>query len=1735
MQFLVWIPAERWSGGNLRPRPAPNWTGAILVCLTLAALVLFAASMGRAQATGTGSTLRPLTQRTNPAARPLPPRVIQARRFLAQRGWTPGGPRLRRAGRSKTQARAASAATATWQPLGPTAVLTPNYGLVTGRVSALALDPSDATGNRLYLGTTGGGVWLAGNAATSLPANVVFTPLTDNLAALGGITDASISIGALTVQPGATGVILAGTGDPNDALDSYYGAGILRSADGGLNWSLIQMTADQSWGFAGEGFAGFAWSTVNPQLVVAAVSQAYEGALVNADRQQLSYEGLYVSQDSGATWNLATITDGNGTHVQGPEDAFAEPDGNAATSVVWNPARQLFVAAVRFHGYYQSADGVTWTRMAAQPSPGLNSLSCPTNAASTGSIDCPILRGTLAVNAQTGDTFAWTVDIDNQDQGLWQDQCQLRAGACANQTISFAQQWNTAALETSTLEGPATIADGDYTLALAAMPAGPGSANDTLLFAGANDLWKCSLAEGCAWRNTTNASTCVSAQVAGYQHALGWSAANPLEMFVGNDSGLWRSLDAVGETGPVCASTDASHFQNLNGSLGSLAEVVSLSTVASTPHTMMAGLGVNGTAGTGSSAGPSAGWPQILGGYGGPVAIDPVNNANWYVNAEQGVSIYLCPDGPSCSPSAFGASPAITDADVGGDGLTMTTPAPFLVDPLDSTQLLIGTCRVWRGPANGSGWSAANAISPILDSGATGASCNGDALIRSMAAMALPGGGEVVYVGMFGWADGGAILPGHVLSATFNPSAGASPQWQDLTLNPVGNDSHPLNAYCFDISSIFIDPHDPTGNTLYLTVEGLPSQQEAVKPVYRSADGGAHWASLFSNLPWAPASSVVVDPRDAGTVYIATDVGVFFTTQVANCSSSKAGCWSAFGTGLPEAPVVALSAAQSAQSLVAATYGRGVWETPLWTVAAGLTTAEASPVSLRFPSQAFGTASATQTVTVTNTGSLALTPTAIAMSGDFSETGSCRNAIVAAGASCSIQITFTPAATGSRNGRMILSANVYGGQISVDLSGTGTGAGAVALTPSALSFGTVQVGTNSAALQVEAANSGASPIPIAAVAITAPFTLASNACGTSSLAANAECQLTVEFAPLQAGAAAGTLTFTDGAGTQTVALTGTGATPPTDILGAAALTFPATAAGQISAAQTVNLINSGGLPLTSIAVSISGPFQVTGGCGTQLAADSVCTLSLTFAPVSSGAASGTLTVADALRTQTVSLSGTGVAPAALSVSPSSLSFAAQTVGQPSAPVALSVTNSGASSMSNIGLQVTGMGAASFTVATNTCGALLNSGSSCAAQVVFTPAAAGGIAATLVVSSSTAGVAPVSVPLSGSGQAQAGLSASPPQLTFPAVAPGQSSAAQTVTVSNAASVAAAGLTLAIGAQFGLTQNTCSTSLAAGASCTVRVVFQPAASGPVSGVLTVSSSTIANPALVALSGTGDGLGAIEATPAVIAFSTVGIGTASAPTTLKVTNPGTTDFNNLALAVSAGFQLAGNTCAATLGAGASCNAGVEFAPTTAGAQTGNLTITSSTASAGALVALSGMGFDFTLTASGSTAQTVSSGQTAKYTLVITPLGGSQGAFALQCGTLPANAICLFTPPNETVGAGATGNVTAQISTGHSGSSAYLIKPSGWKLLPLACGLLLFPLACQRRRVLRLCALLAILVGGVSSCASAGGGTGGGPGGGSGSGSGSGSTPSGTYSIPLTVSSNGVQHSVTVTLNVD
>jgi Abnormal spindle-like microcephaly-assoc'd, ASPM-SPD-2-Hydin len=1591
----------------------------------------FALALGIAAQSGTVASHARRAAGTEPGT---PPRVLEARRFLTRHG----AAGRRTAGFSKARAGAmiqsaqSPSANATWEPLGPFQVSSASYGLVTGRISSLELDPADSTANRLIAGTTGGGVWISQNAGTANVPNLTFVPLTDQINVLYGAEDSSISIGAVTIQPGGTGVILAGTGDPNDALDSYYGAGLLRSADGGNTWALIPGTSDVAsglgsvdHGFLGEGFAGFAWSTTNPNLVAAAVSQAYEGELVDADLAGYSYAGLYYSSDSGATWHLAKITDGNGQDIQGPTDAWAGVDGNAATAVVWNPVRNLFVAAVRFHGYYQSSDGITWTRMAAQPGSGLTAAMCPTDTSMTGSPACPIFRGALAVNPLTGDTFAWTVDVNNQDQGLWQDACALSSGACSSQSILFATQWSTAALETSTTQGAVTIANGDYNLALAAVPSG----QDTLMLAGANDLWKCSLAMGCQWRNTTNSTTCMSAQVGEYQHAIAWSAANPLEIFVGNDSGLWRSLDAIGETGTACASTDASHWQNLNGALGSLAEVEDMAGVALTPYTLMAGLGANGIAGIKGAAGPQQQWPEILGGEGGPVAIDPVNSDNWYANNGAGVSIHLCVQAGSCTTADFGAQPVVTDADMGDDGLTMTEPAPFLVDPVDSTQLLIATCRLWRGPANGSGWTAGNAITAILGGGSH---CGSSPQIRALAAAALPGGGEIVYAGTSGTLDGGGNMAGHVLAVTMN-AGGTWSGWHDLTLNPVANDTVAFNAYNLDVSSLTIDPHDATGQTVYATIAGIPDRSLNIRMLYRSTDGGAHWNSLMSNLIYAPANALLVDPVDANTVYLGTDAGVFVTQHVASCAGNGANCWAAYGSGLPEAPVTALLATQPSGNpnvLVAGTYGRGIWQIPLLTAGQQMTSATATPTTLTFADQDEETTSASQSVTLTNTGGIALILTTPAIDGDFvwSDPNSCIGSVINANQQCAIQVTFSPTALGTRSGTLTIQGNIAGGNITVNLSGTGDPPPQVTLSPQSIDFGAVETGNQSATQQITATNRGTAE-GISSLTVTGPFAVTGNACG-STLPADGDCEITAQFNPTTSGAATGILTMVDAVGTQTVQLTGTGTAPPTDTLGASSLVFPATIIGVPSAAQKISLSNSGGNPLTSISLSTSGPFQQSNNCTTQLIGGQDCTISMVFIPTAAGNQSGTLTVSDILRTQTVALQGTGVNPPQFTITPPSLDFSATQPGTTSAPQTLTVANSGGASMANIGFQITGSGAAAFATGKTTCGAELDPGSSCIVPVTYAAPPSGILSANLIVSTST---------------------------------PGSNNSAITATV------------------------------------------------PLNGAAS---------------------GALVVQPALVNFPTTGVGQISSAVTITLTNQGTAQsFDNLTLKASAGFQVSNNACPGSLAADANCTVQIAFAPTAAGPQTGTLTISSSTLSSPIPVPLTGTGYDFTASVMGSATQTVSSGETATYTLSLSPDAGVAASFSFQCASLPTAATCSFNPAPLAVAANATGTEMVQIATA-PGDAALERRSRMLGAAPaiLACGALLFwPLARRRRRIWILMILLLIpaLPGGLG-CSGSGGG-------GGGTVQQNNNTGPGSYTLSVTVTSNGVKHTVPLTLVVD
>ncbi|HKR27498.1 MAG TPA: choice-of-anchor D domain-containing protein [Acidobacteriaceae bacterium] len=1230
-----------------------------------------------------------------------------------------------------------------WQPVGPAQVSTSSFGPVTGRITSIAADPSDPTGNTVYLGSTGGGVWKSINAAGS-PGAVSFTPLTDNLSAFSPATLTSLSIGAVSVQPGGTGVVLAGTGDPNDATDSWYGAGLLRSTDGGNTWALITRAAQTASGvvpnFIGNAFAGFAWSNSSPNLVVAAVSQSEYSAIIGLSNQ-MSLLGLYYSRDAGATWQLATIQDGSTVIESSTATVVA---GNSATSVVWNPLRRRFYAAIRNHGYYESADGSTFTRLPSQPGADLTTTLCPPKPGNVGSFSCPMFRGVLAVQPVSGDMFALSVDQNNLDQGFWQDVCNPTSNGCTSATVQFGTRISDTALESSSGDG--TLPQGTYNLALAAVP----SQQDTLLFAGTTDIWRCSLANSCSWRNTTNTQTCAAAKVFAAQHAIDTTFGSSGLIYFGNDGGLWRTQDAVNQTSSPCSSDDASHFQNLNAGIGSLAEVEDFSADPTNASTWLAALGPLGTAAPAPSA---SAWNQVLNGEGNFVAIDPGNPQDWYATSEFGVGINACHQGTSCNAAAFG-SVVIGEAQVGND--VQLIPAPWLLDPQDSSQLILGTCHVWRGPVTGAGWSTSSLLSNSLD-GQAGPVCNGNAEIRSIAAAPIAAAGsgsqpaEQLYAGMAGLLDGGGLVPGHVFTAAVtNSSTASTTSWMDIGNSPVSNDpslDYQFNPGGFDISSLYIDPHDPTAQTVYATVQGYyfaPQSGEAT--VYRSTDAGAHWTDISIHLPLGPANSIVVDPNDPRVVYVALDTGVYYTNDVTICGQLNQSCWNVYGTGLPNAPVTRLQTFNSGGTalLRAATYGRGIWQIPLATADVLQAAVSVTPAFLTFDAQPVQTTSAAQTITVTNTGSLALS-SSVSTTGDFHESDTCSGQSIPPNSSCQIKVTFNPMQTGTRTGALEIYGNFATGEFTVPLYGTGLVPASITLMPSSLTWPATTVGSVSASQIVSVKNDGGSPAALQSETVTGDFSLSGNSCG-ASLAAQTSCSLTVVFQPTASGTRSGILTVSDDSGTQTAALSGIGQAAPTDTLSTTSLIFRPQMVGTTSATQQVTLTNNGDQSLTQITASVSSPFTLINNCGLALQGHSSCLLLVAFAPVATGTFNGLLTLQDQFGTKQVQLSGSGVAAAGLSATPASIDFGSIAVGSTSAAQLLTIANNSGSAASGLAGGVTG----GFAIASNNCPSTLNVGASCQIGITFSPAATGPATGTVTLTADNLPKA-VTVSLSGAGE------------------------------------------------------------------------------------------------------------------------------------------------------------------------------------------------------------------------------------------------------------------------------------------------------------------------------------------------------------------------------------------------
>jgi len=188
----------------------------------------------------------------------------------------------------------------------------------------------------------------------------------------------------------------------------------------------------------------------------------------------------------------------------------------------------------------------------------------------------------------------------------------------------------------------------------------------------------------------------------------------------------------------------------------------------------------------------------------------------------------------------------------------------------------------------------------------------------------------------------------------------------------------------------------------------------------------------------------------------------------------------------------------------------------------GVTPVTLSPAALSFGPVAVGNTSAAKTVTLTNNENVTLNFAGILPVGDFAVASNNCGASLAAGATCSVGLTFSPATTGARTGTLTFTDDAPNSPQIVSL--TGTGSLPVTLSPSSLTFASRTVGTTSAAKTVTLTNRLNTALTVSTVAASGDFAVAGNTCG-SSVGAGLTCTVGVTFTPTVVGVRSGTLTI----------------------------------------------------------------------------------------------------------------------------------------------------------------------------------------------------------------------------------------------------------------------------------------------------------------------------------------------------------------------------------------------------------------------------------------------------------------------------------------------------------------------------------------------------------------------------------------------------------------------------------
>jgi len=497
-------------------------------------------------------------------------------------------------------------------------------------------------------------------------------------------------------------------------------------------------------------------------------------------------------------------------------------------------------------------------------------------------------------------------------------------------------------------------------------------------------------------------------------------------------------------------------------------------------------------------------------------------------------------------------------------------------------------------------------------------------------------------------------------------------------------------------------------------------------------------------------------------------------------------------------------------------------------------------------------------VTLTNNGDGPLHITSITLDNgtDFAQSNNCPSAL-AGHASCQITITLSQIGADdkkTRSGTLTIRDDAGGKGTSTEASQSVPLTGSLAqpaatFTSQSLIF-TQNLGSSSGSETVRLVNTGQAPMHLSAIREDGDFSQSNNC--PPVLAPGASCAITITFIPSTLGERDGYIVVADDSADspQRIQVMGM-ATMALAHLGPDRLNFSQNV-GASSAPQTVTLTNRGDGPLSIAAIAATGDFKASPHCPTLLLPGQSCPIGITFTPKAAGARTGSLVVTDNGNaapgsTDTVRLTGFGYQPVA-TLSATMLSPGAN-LGGTAAPQALTVTNTGDGVLTIRAIGISGAAAGDYAQSSN-CLRAIAPGASCSITVNFAPHGYGVRAATLTLYDDGPGGAQ-SVSLRGTGTAARPLVSSG-FLNFGGAWVGTPAVPQRVVLFNAGNGLLSIGSISVSGDDFTMSTSCGSTLAAGASCTISVTFLPQASGPRSGMVTITDN--AGTQRITLSGVG-----------------------------------------------------------------------------------------------------------------------------------------------------------------------------------------------------------------------------------------------------------------------------------------